>query len=291
LGSLAAGEEHQFNSTLVAPADGLDSSCDLASEGVESGVRVFSLEVDVASRVGLWTSASPSRLDLRRGGCADADDVLTCTSRGSHTDDLQPGETYHLVVWGDFNQGDFELRINVREAICDPEAPNWCEAGELNECRNSARIESYSCADGCADTTACSGDACSSAIPVDLSSTTSASFTGQLDAYTSTWTADQKTDCGFGGGTGLDTAYGEVIFEVTGLTAGQQLDVASLKQGDYAFFVLDGCATDACLEAVDSDESGDQRMSFTVPADGSYIVVIEPLTGANLDFEVQFDVQ
>ncbi|MFP4598538.1 MAG: hypothetical protein ACOC9J_00240 [Persicimonas sp.] len=291
LGSLSAGQEHQFNSTLVAPADGLDSSCDLESEGVDTGVRVFSFEVDVASRVGFWTTVSPSRLDLRRGGCADADDVLTCTSRGSHTDDLQPGETYHLAVWGDFNQGDFELSLNVTEAICDPEAPAWCEDGELNECPNSSRIETSSCIDDCADDAACSGDACSSAVPVDLSNTTTANFTGNLGAYTNTWSADQKDACGFEGGAGFDTPNGEAIFEVSGLTAGQQLDVESVRTGDYAFYVLDSCADDTCLAAVDSDDSGDQRMSFDVPADGSYIVIIEPLTGTDLDFEFAFEVQ
>lgn len=292
LGSLSAGQEHQFNSTLVAPADGLDSSCDLESEGVETGVRVFSFEVDVASRVGFFTTASPSRLDLRRGGCDEPDEVLTCTQFGNYTADLQPGETYYLAVWGDFNQGDFELRANVREAICNPEEPNWCEAGELNECRNAASIETYGCVEDCASETACTGDTCEAAVAVDLSTSSSATHTGQLGAYTNTWTADQLTDCGFNdSGAGTDTPNAEVMFEVSGLSAGQQLSVASVLPGDVAFYVLADCSADQCLAAVDSDDLGDQRLAFDVPEDGTYHVVVESLTGGEREFQFEFEVQ
>jgi hypothetical protein len=290
LGSLAAGQEHSFNHTLVEPMSSLATTCDLGSGG--TGVHVFAVEVDVTSRVEFWTTASPSVLDLRTGGCDTPDDVLTCTDGGSYTATLSPGETYHLAVWGDINAADFELRATVQEALCSVDEPDWCEAGELNECVQNVSIRSFSCVDSCLDESSCSADACASAVTVDLSSGSTVTHTGDTGAYTSTWSADQMPQCGFSDGSaGPDTQFAETFFEVTGLTAGQELTVESTSSGDYAFFVLQDCSANECVEAVDGDDSGNQRMVWTVPQDGSYIVVVESLAAGDRSFDFEFSAQ
>jgi hypothetical protein len=290
LGSLAAGQEHSFDANLVAPATSLDSSCDISS--LDSGVQVFAFETDVAARVSVWTSLSPSRMDLRQGGCADADDVLTCTDGGNYNFNTSAGETYHLVLWGGVNQGDFEVRLDVTEALCDPSEPNWCENGQMNECRQGTSIDSDDCLDACADDTACGADACEAAIAVDLSATNQKTYTGDQHAYTSTWNASGRTNCGMtAGDDGSDTPNEEAFFEVSGLTAGQELVVESQGTGDFAFFVLEDCDANSCLAAADADVNGNQAMVWEVPDDGSYIVVVEAWQRRSRTLEFSFSTQ
>lgn len=288
LGSLAAGQEHTFNSSLLEPASTLDTTCDLGATG--SGVRVFALEVDVTSRVEFWTTLSPSRLDLRDGDCSSPTEVITCTDGGTYTATLEAGKTYHLAVWGDFNVGDFQMRATVQEAVCSPGEPNWCDSGMLNECDRGTSIDAYTCADSCADASSCSADACEAPVAVDLSGGSAVTLSGNTGAYTGTWTADQVTNCGFvQGDNGPDTPYAEMFFEVSGLQRNDQLVVDSNSPGDYAFFVLDACSASECLVAVDDDvDTGGQRLDWRVPADGSYLVVIEALATGDRDFEFQF---
>lgn len=289
LGTLSAGQEHQFDSTLLAPADALDSTCDLGN--ASTGVRVFSFQVEVDSRVGFWTNLSPSRLDLRDGSCDSPTEVITCTDGGAYTASLEAGKTYHLVVWGDFNVGDFQLRADVQEAVCSVNEPDWCDAGQMNQCVQGISVRSTSCADDCFDQTSCRADTCSSAIPIDVSSG-SATYSGDTGAYTSAWTADQMPSCGFSNGAaGPDTPNAEAFFEVSGLANGDLLTVESTSSGDYAFFVLDGCSATECLAAVDSDENGDQRLEWRASQAGTYIVVIEALAGGDRSFDFQFSVQ
>jgi hypothetical protein len=290
LGSLAAGQAHTFDATLVEPFRSLDGSCDLGSSG--SGVHVFDVEVDVTSRVEFFTTISPSVIDLRAGPCSSPDEVIACTDGGSYTAVLSPGETYHLAVWGDINKGDFELHATVQETLCSVDEPDWCEAGELNECVQNVSIRSATCIDGCLDNTSCSADVCTSAIAVDLSAGTTVTHTGDTGAYTGTWTANQRPQCGFSSGTaGTDTPFTETFFEVTGLTGGQQLTVESTNPGDYAFYVLADCTTNECLAAVDDDPSGTQQIVWDVPQDGTYIVVIETLAAGDRSFEFEFSAQ
>jgi hypothetical protein len=291
LGSLAAGQEHVFDTSLLEPASTLDTSCDLGSTG--SGVRVFALQVDVTSRVEFWTSLSPSRLDLRDGDCSSPTEVITCTDGGTYTATLEAGKTYHLAVWGDFNVGNFQMRANVQEALCNPSEPNWCDSGELNECNRGTSINTYACAAStCADGASCSGDACSAATAVDLSAGTAVTVSGDTGGYTGTWTSDQMPNCGFSqGASGLDTPYAEMFFEVSGLQQNDQLVVESTSQGDYAFFVLDACGATECLAAVDDSDTGEQRLDWRIPQDGTYLVVIESLAAGDRSFNFEFSKQ
>ncbi len=290
LGSLAAGEEHVFDSTLLEPAANLDTTCELDSTG--SGVRVFSLEVDVTSQVEFWTDLTTSRLDLRDGSCASPDEVLTCTDGGTYTANLEAGQTYHLVVWGDFSVGDFQMRADVTEAVCSVNEPNWCDSGQINECDRGTSIDTYACAEDCADQSSCQADACSSAIQVDLSSGGPVTVSGNTGAYSGTWSADQMSGCGFTDGTtGSDTPSQEVFVEVAGLTASDQLSVESTEPGDYAFFVLDGCSATECLAAVDDDHTGAQKLTWQATEDGSYIVVIETFSSSSRPFNFVFSTQ
>lgn len=289
LGSLGAGQEHRFDATLVAPSTSLDSTCDVGS--VDTGVHVFTFETDTDARVSLWTSLSPSRLDLRRGGCTSPDDVLTCTGGGTYNFNTSAGQTHHLAVWGDFNHGDFELRLEVTEAVCNPDEPDWCEDGQIKECRQGTSIDTNDCLDECSGDAACGADSCASAITVDMSATSEQTFSGDQHAYTSTWNASGRSDCGTSPGSpGSDTSNEEVFLEVTGLSAGDELIVESLGSGDFVFFVLDDCSADSCLFASDGD-SGDERLVWQVPAAGTYIVVVESWQRRSRPIEFKISVQ
>lgn len=293
LGTLAAGEVHNFNTSLLEPDAALTTTCDPGTSN--TGVRVYSFQVETLSRVELWTTLSPSTFDLRAGGCESPSEVLTCTSGGQYTAELQSGQTYHLVVWGDINIGaSFTLRATVQEAVCSVDDGDWCENGEYNECVQNVSVRSSACIDDCLSGTQCRGDICAGPIPVDMSSGATVTHTGNTRAYTSEFDADPIARCatdGPGNADGPSTPNAEQFFEVSGLSAGQTLVVDSKLQGDYAFFVLESCGANECVGAADSDDAGNDRLVWEVPADGSYIVVVEKFSVTNQNFEFSFELQ
>lgn len=288
LGELAVDETHTFESSLLEPAGDLDTSCERDEAGETA--RVFSFEPDEDARLSIWSTVSPSQYDLREGGCESPEEVLTCSTTGTAGADLQGGQTYHLVIWGDAMQEDFDLELDLEATICEADEEPWCEPADnqRQECDRGTDIETADCIEECADETICQGDTCDTSLEVDLSSTSEATMTGNLGAYTDNWNAADLSEgeCAFEeSNSNPDTPEADTFFEVPGLEAGQTLTVDSSLSGDYTFFVLDTCGADSCLFALDDDDQGDQRLEWEVPADGDYTVVVEPSSGTERDFE------
>lgn len=209
---------------------------------------------------------------LREGACDEAADVQ-CNTSGTDGYTLKAGTQYFLIVEpsAGVDYGEFELTLDLTPLACAPLGGRSCSGSDLKVCEVAGEA-SYACGAACAGD-ACGGDSCDTAIA--LSGAGSYTYEGDLNAYTSTFDAADIASCALDGT--LSTPGAEQIFRVTGLQAGQTVEIqanAPTDMNDDVIFVLDGCgATAACLEVKDLGD----RLTWTAPAAGDYTIIIDNL--------------
>lgn len=249
-------------------------------------------------------------IELREGKC-EMSTKRFCTTQTVPTFTVEADKDYILMFEPRMNsRGTFKSTLKINPLVCLPIGARTCAGDDLEVCTGGGQSkESITCGAPCS-MDACGGDICANAIEV---SSFPHRFTAVAEAYEDTINFGMGNSCtnpdteiipndpndpdGTPGNptpeepTGdIPTPGQDVIFKLTGLTAGKKLTVdASSAAGDEAdssIFVLDGCDTMQCRIGVDL---GDKLTEWEVPADGDYYVIVDRTSRNNTDFAVDID--
>lgn len=287
LGELSAGSEPR---SVEDTADGtalLDPSCGAETNNEVVFAFTVSENLDIDAQV---TSSDVNDwvLSLYEGDC-DSQEEVSCEESNSDSFIVESGESYLLAVEpAEVGvDGSFELQLDASAIQCTEVGQASCdERGRRTTCETGYNEVAYNCAYDC-EGGACGGDVCDTALEVDTSS--SQTFGGDYEGYTDEFNFDGRDDCGHTG-TGPNTPGEDLVFSLPGLSQDDEVTVdASNGDGQYAFFVLDECATD--IDCVSGGLEVDDALDWTVPADGDYYIVVDMLDPTDSPTTEGFEIQ
>ena len=267
----------------------LQTTCGQSEESTQA---VFQFSVEAPTRITFDTDEIDPLVpipimarELRVGSCRQAEAMEWCTIN-PRTFDAVPGEPYYLII--ESNQGDemsfFQMTYEVEQLACSPVGEWSCEGGERELCYQGREVRTFACADECAGVE-CQGNQCSNPIEVTGSQT----FTGDFGAYENSFDFSEAPSCSTAQTTGVDTPGRDLVFALPGLTAGQKVTVDKGDLGLAVIAVMSECRTSRmnCL----AGDTQDGELEWTVPADGSYYVVISPRTTSSGSFEFSIGIE
>ncbi|MFU8803574.1 MAG: hypothetical protein ACNA8W_07185 [Bradymonadaceae bacterium] len=306
LGMLSVGYNQVFDGEQIARVDSPATNCYAGDE--DSGVWLMTFEVDEEVIVKL-SVRSPGDdhpvYQLNKGECLAEEGEFCRQDSGNYRFLAQAGSTYYLWIEKPHLVNDltFLVDIGIEEFVCWP-GELACAGGDVEICHMGQEWRPVgACVTDCRDESSCVGDICEDAITVELSATgpvanRAKTFVGDRHAFSNQWTAEDRPGCDLQKQSleegeediGFPTEDGEVFFRVPNLKGGQTLSVKAVNQtGNYGFFILGECGAESCLDAASQDANYDRRLEWEVPADGTYIVVIESLGAQARDFEFVFE--
>ena len=267
----------------------LETTCGQSDESTQV---VFQFEVEGPTRITFDTDeVDPSvpipimARELRVGSCRQAEALEWCTIN-PRTYDALPGETYYLII--ESNQDNdlsfFQMTYEVEQLACSPVGEWSCEEGEREFCYQGREVRTFACAEECAGVE-CQGNQCSNAIEVRGSQT----FSGEFAAYENSFDFSSSPGCTTDQTVGVDTPGRDVVFSLPELTAGQTVTVDKGELGLAVIAVMSQCQTSGmtCL----AGDTQDGELEWTVPADGSYYVVISPRIATSGSFEFSIGIE
>jgi hypothetical protein len=273
--------------------------------------KVFKFEVSGPNRTSIDISGIQGSWDpvveVRKGSC-ELSDRESCSDMESLSLSAQPGITYYLVVepgaGGTLQQSTaFDIELRVSEIACQPPGGFRC-ADETNveKCFPQEGWTKLSCPDRCTPggpSPSCTGLSCAKPIPVD---SFPSSFSGAHEPFLGLDTFKDHPSCSESpqrGSEGLDTPGEEVFFALKGLKQGEsitvdasQSDEAGNGDNDHAIFVVDSCEVyeakmgrtepstpppNACNGLCCAASDARDMLTWTVPKDGDYLVVVDDL--------------
>jgi hypothetical protein len=225
--------------------------------------------------------------ELREDSCVNPDAALWCSINPTIFN-AQPGVDYFLIV--EANEGvdinEFVLVIEIEELVCVPIGARTCEDGVITHCFGGIEERFYECADTCAaDGESCQGDVCSNAIEVRASGT----YSGDFAAYQNSFDFSESPSCTTEGTTGVTSPGRDVAFLLPDLLQG---DTISVDKGDLGLAVLaimSSCAESGAFCVAADTTAG--SLSWQVPDDGDYFVVIAPRTSVSGSFTFSIGIE
>ncbi|QDG49993.1 hypothetical protein FIV42_04330 [Persicimonas caeni] len=282
LGTLTTSNTLTATGSFLGESDVLAASC----SGDTGPEKIFKFTVAEDSLVQFqetWVGQADGKIEFR-STCTQQASQQRCYDAGSSL--FVPANTdVWMVVEQDVGRSsDFTIELSASGESC-PLGQSVCTNGEMEICTGGNQSQVFACADSCADGSACLGDFCDQAIDV----TATATFTGDLKAYTNSIDFDGETFCALGDGSTVPTPGREVVFRFPNLVQGQTINIDA-QTGDSnvnAVFILNGCGANPyqCVDVFVSPEKGD----WVAPADGTYYVVVDKLTSGGETFQYSFE--
>ena len=269
--------------------DGIKAHCGSENplSGAENAISFTVPALAVASFK--LTSSAPFDwlIEVREEACIDLDtNAVECSDVEDFDFPVEPGQDYWILVEPSIgiDVGAFDWTLSFQGLICVPGERTCEDATTVLECRGGDEEVLLGCGTAC-DAGVCHGDSC--ADPVEV--TAGMSFSGDSRGFTSSLDFGSQTTCSTGA-EGIQTPGQEMVLSLPNLTSGQTVTVdASMNDtNDNAIFVLETCAQDTpCLAA---NDIGDV-LTWTVPADGAYFIVIDKLSSSPREFNYTIDIQ
>jgi hypothetical protein len=289
LGEVDLAAEVSASGNTEGFVDTTTTTC-AAVQNLSGAENAFKFTVPAAARVNLVLTSESSVdwvIEVREGACEDAAASMTCSDVEDFDFVVEPGTEYFVVAEPrtGIDRGPFEFTMTFEELVCSPPGGVSCDVDDVVVCQAGTSEARYGCGTGCMDA-ACLGDSCATAFEV----TASTSFAGDTEAFSGTLDFGSQPSCSVGGEQGIATPGPEVVLSLPGLTQGQTVTVdASMNDdNDNAIFVLDQCSDQqGCLDAIDIGEV----LTWDVPADGNYFVVIDKTTSSAKPFAYAVDIQ
>lgn len=290
LGTLTEDGFFTMSVNPVGQPNVVETTC---SNSDESSQVVFQFEVAGPTRITFDTDRVDPDIpipvmarELRAGSCRQAEAMEWCTIN-PRTFEALPGEEYYLII--ESNEGNelsgFVLEYEVEQLVCFPPGDWSCEGGERSLCYQGLEERVFDCAGECAGSEECAGDRCSTAIEVTASQT----FSGDFAAYENTFDFSGSPTCTTDQTAGVATPGRDVVFALPGLETGQTVKVDKGELGLAVIAVMSECSRSGMTCLAGDTQVGE--LEWTVPADGSYFVVISPRTAASGSFEFSIEIE
>lgn len=297
LGQLKHGATTTASGTLRRASDVIATACGPDQTASNVGAEaVFKFTVEQDSRIDFkarWLGEFDGVIAFHTDSCEiPGSSMDACFDHEEQSLHALAGHDYYMIVELSVGRGhDFTVELTAQPVDCIPgsDAANTCSDGTFYRCEGAGESVAYDCAANCNGAgTECLGNSCAEPIVVTASTT----FSGNVQSY------DSKYDFQFIAGcevedTAVPTAGQEVIFMLPNLTAGQTVtvDAQTNDLNSNAIFITSNCGTPTELTCVAATYGGEERLIWTVPADGRYFVFIDKDTGAGNAFEYSIDIQ
>ena len=272
---------------LVSCFDGISPAIDT---GIWYGEFVLTEDGDVHIEMEtLKTGAdipAPTVWALYTEDCRVDSPELSCTNDPSIDMELGPG-TYFLIGIGDVEKAENRVTITQDAYECVP-GPSTCTDGEVTQCDNPGNEFILACPGGLCNVDACGGNVCADAVAIALEDGAPETLRSSRRGFSHDWNAEDRDGCSLEAGVPAGPSLGvDFVVEFTNLVAGDVLALdAEMSDGNFAFYVLESCAAETCLDAFAFDQNSDNRGEHTVANDGSLFVVFETLGNNNGEFTI-----
>lgn len=176
---------------------------------------------------------------------------------------------------------EFELEIEAAAEVCDSPGEFRCDGDDLVQCYADGTEErTFACPYGCEDGE-CIGDSCDNPFVADESM----SVTVDMEPFNNTMNFQNSPQCSTGGSTGPITSGQDLVFELPGLSAGDEVTLTA-PHSSMAIGIMDSCA--GAPQCIAGDDLNGE-LEWTVQSGGDYYGVFNFFT-ANDDEQLEFSV-